>query len=68
MENIKSRIIPENIKYDIDEIMEQQLFNANRYYAESNPEISNLMRKELFQSPEEFLHKLKTRWDWHNSF
>ena len=63
MENIKSKIIPENLKMNIDEIMEQQLFNANRYYAESNPEISNLMQKELYQRPEEFLHRLKTRWN-----
>lgn len=68
MENIKSKIIPENLKINIDEIMEQQLFNANRYYAEFNPEISNLMQKELHQRPEEFLHRLKTRWNWHNSY
>lgn len=68
MENIKSKIIPESLKINIDEIMEQQLFNANRYYAESNPEISNLMQKELHQRPEEFLHRLKTRWNWHNSY
>ena len=68
MENIKSKIIPESLKMNIDEIMEQQLFNANRYYAESNPEISNLMQKELHQRPEEFLHRLKTRWNWHNTY
>ena len=68
MENIKSKIIPESLKSNIDEVMEIQLFNANRYYAESNPEISDLMEKELYQSPTEFLHRLKTRWDWHNTY
>lgn len=68
MENIKSKIIPESLKSNIDEVMERQLFNANRYYAESNPEISSLMEKELHQSPMEFLHRLKTRWNWHNTY
>lgn len=68
MENIKSKIIPENLKINIDEIMEQQLFNANRYYAESNPKISNLMQKELYQRPEDFLYRLRTRWNWHNTY
>ena len=63
MENIKSKIIPESLKSKIDEVMESQLFNANRYYAESNPKISSLMESELHQSPEEFLHRLKTRWN-----
>ena len=68
MENIKSKIIPESLKSNIDEVMERQLFNANRYYAESNPEISSLMEKELYQSPMEFLYRLKTRWNWHNTY
>lgn len=68
MENIKSKIIPESLKSKIDEVMESQLFNANRYYAESNPKISSLMESELHQSPEEFLHRLKTRWNWHNVY
>ncbi len=68
MENIKSKIIPENLKTNIDEVMEQQLFNANRYYAESNPEISNLMQNELHQRPEDFLQKLMERWNWHNAY
>lgn len=68
MENIKSKIIPEDLKSHIDEVLEKQLFNANRYYAESNPEISNLMDRELYQRPEEFLYRLKTRWNWHNTY
>ena len=68
MENIKSKIIPEDLKNNIDDVLERQLFNANRYYAESNPEISNLMERELYQRPEEFLYRLKTRWNWHNTY
>ena len=68
MENIKSKIIPNTMKENIDEILEQQLFNANRYYAESNPNISQLMSEELWDSPEVFLKKLIDRWNWHNSY
>lgn len=68
MENIKSKIIPNSMKKDIDVILEQQLFNANRYYAESNPKISELMNKELLNGPEVFLKRLRDRWDWHNLF
>lgn len=68
MENIKSRIIPDNWKRNIDEIMERQLFNANRYFAENNPDISYLMQEELYDTPMEFLGKLTERWNWHNVF
>lgn len=68
MENIKSKIIPNIMKKNIDEILEQQLFNANRYYAESNPDISQLMNKELLNAPEIFLKRLIDRWNWHNSY
>ena len=68
MENIKSKIIPNVMKKNIDEILEQQLFNANRYYAESNPDISQLMNKELLNAPEIFLKRLIDRWNWHNSY
>ena len=37
--NMKSRIIPDDMKNDIDEILEKELFNANRYYAVSNSDI-----------------------------
>lgn len=68
MENIKSKIIPESLKLNIDKVMEEQLFNANRYYAESNPNISNLMHNELLQDPENFYSRLVDRWNWHNSY
>ena len=68
MENIKSKIIPTEMKKNIDEILEKQLFNANRYYAESNPDISSLMNDELLEDPAEFYKKLVNRWEWHNSY
>lgn len=68
MENLKSKIIPDWLKVNIDEVLEKQLFNVNRYYAESNPNISNLMQDELFENPMDFLKKLKERWNWHNSY
>ena len=68
MENTKSKIIPEELKKNIDEVLEQQLFNANRFYAESNSEISELMSKELNNDPVTYLERLKERWQWHNHF
>ena len=68
MENFKSKIIPNDMKINIDEIMEKQLFNANRYYAESNSNISKLMQDELIQEPEQFYKKLVSRWNWHNIY
>ena len=43
-------------------------FNANRYYAETNPDISNLMNKEITENPVVFLNRLRERWNWHNSY
>lgn len=68
MNNIKKTIIPNEMKKNIDEVLENQLFNANRYYAESNPEISRLMNEQIHQSPATFLLELKERWNWHNHF
>lgn len=68
MKNIKSKIIPDYMKKNIDEILENQLFNANRYYAESNCNISELMNIEVKKLPTQFLHELRSRWNWHNHF
>lgn len=68
MENIKSKIIPKELKNHIDEILELQLFNANRYYAESNPKIKVLMESQLSEMPEVFYDRLCRRWEWHNEF
>ena len=65
---IKSEIIPDDMKYHIDEILEDQLFNANRYYAESSTNIYELMEDEKIKKSELFLNELKHRWNWHNLF
>ena len=64
----KRKIIPEEIKENIDDILEKQLFNANRYYAESNSNISSLMIDETKKIPTDFLKELRNRWNWHNVF
>lgn len=68
MKNIKKEIIPQEIKTNIDEILEKELFNANRYYAENDVNISKLMESEMKKSPIDFLRELRYRWDWHNHF
>ena len=68
MNNLKKQLIPDNMKKNIDEILEKQLFNANRYYAESNANISQLMENEIRKPSTEFLTELKLRWNWHNHF
>lgn len=66
--NIKKQIIPEEWKEDIDQILSNELLNANRYFAEINPKISQLIEKESNKTPEIFLQDLKERWEWHNRF
>ncbi len=68
MKNLKSKIIPNEIKENIDEILENQLLNANRYFAETNTKISKLMNIEKINSPSVFLERLIERWNWHNLF
>ena len=67
-ENIKHKIIPEEWKSNIDEILEQQLFDANRYFATINPEINRLIKLQHLKQPVDFLNDLKSRWIWHNHF
>ncbi len=66
--NIKKAIIPEEWKETIDDIMEKQLFNANRYYAENNPQLSEIVNAYTQLSSSEFLRILKKQWNWHNNF
>lgn len=66
--NYKSEIIPDELKYIIDEVLEKQLLNANRYFAESTPHIASLMEIEKVKSSKDFLEELKKRWEWHNVF
>ena len=39
----KKEIIPEDLKPNIDQILEEQLLNANRNYAEDNKEIYEII-------------------------
>lgn len=64
----KRKIIPKEMKLNIDAILEEQLFNANRYYAKLNADISKLARAEMVKLPTQFLAELKRRWTWHNHF
>lgn len=66
--DIKKKIIPEEWKEDIDNIMEKQLFNANRYYAENNPKLSEIVNTYTRLTSSDFLKVLKQQWSWHNSF
>ncbi|MBR6778582.1 MAG: C39 family peptidase [Clostridia bacterium] len=68
MKNFKKEIIPQEMKRNIDEILEKELFNANRYYAENDVNISKLMESEMKKSPIDFLRELRYRWNWHNHF
>lgn len=68
MNIIKKEIIPQEIKQNIDDVLSKELFNANRYYAESDANIAKLVEIEALKSPTDFLCELKNRWCWHNNF
>ena len=53
MMNLKRNIIPVEMKKNIDSILEEQLFNANRNYSEKNKLISKLMDIELRKPSDE---------------
>lgn len=61
-------IIPNEMKNNIDKILEEQLFKANRSYSEKNKIVKELMDIELKKSSIDFLKELDYRWNWHNSF
>jgi len=42
--------------------------NANRYFAQANPAIAQLVTREASRSPEDFYRELRTRWEWHHQF
>ena len=67
-ESLKSQIIPEEWKEDIDEIVADELLSANRYFAKENPLISKLVDEEIKKPPGSFLGELRGRWNWHNDF
>lgn len=56
------------MKNNIDRILEEQLFKANRSYSEKNKLVKELMNVELKKSSIDFLKELDYRWNWHNSF
>ena len=64
----KSIIIPSSWKKDIDNIVEQELVGANRYFAEANPNLSKIVESRSLMSPQEFFRTLFTRWEWHHTF
>lgn len=64
----KKEIIPSDMKPIIDEILEEQLLNANRNYAEENKEIFELIDRFILVPPTTYIQELKARWNWHNKF
>ena len=66
--DIKRKIIPDEWKENIDEMLEEQLFNANRYYAENMPNFKEKVTEVSNVDSATFLELLKSRWNWHNMF
>lgn len=66
--DIKRKIIPDEWKENIDDILEEQLFNANRYYAENMPNFREKVTEVSNLDSAKFLELLKSRWNWHNKF
>ena len=66
--NFKARIVPTGWKANLDTRLTEDLLNANRYFAHANPAISQLVEREVFKSPEDFILELKARWEWHHEF
>lgn len=65
---LKARIIPEEWKEDIDGIISRELLCANRYFAEANPRLAEMIAHQTVLTPEDFIQELKERWAWHNEF
>ncbi len=64
----KSKIIPQEMKSNIDKILNEQLLNANRNYAITDKIITFYIEMISKLKPSEFLIELKKRWNWHNHF
>ena len=58
-QNIKKKIIPDEWKSDIDNILNEQLFNANRYYAENMPSLNEKVMKFAQLNSTDFFKILK---------
>ncbi|MFA6475949.1 MAG: hypothetical protein WCV68_00885 [Candidatus Paceibacterota bacterium] len=65
---LKSVIIPSSWKDDIDATLERELVGANRYFAEANPRLSEIVERRSLIPPQEFFQELCARWNWHNEF
>jgi len=65
---LKSVIIPSSWKDDIDATIERELVGANRYFAEANPHLSEIVERRSLLLPQEFFQELCARWNWHNEF
>ncbi len=66
--NRKSVLIPDGWKGSIDEILTKELLGANRYFAQSNPLLRNLVEEQARKDPVTFYEELVNRWNWHNVF
>lgn len=66
--SVKRKIIPEDWKENIDEIIAKELVSANRYFAETNKDLVQLIAKESTHDPITYLRDLRERWEWHNDF
>lgn len=64
----KSRIIPPDWKPTIDALLSKELVSANRYFAQANPDLAELVQQEALKAPLEFLDTLRSRWAWHHAF
>ncbi len=65
---IKKKIIPDEWKEDIDNILTKDLLGANRYFVQTNPNISKSVELEASKHPRDFYKDLVERWGWHNEF
>jgi len=64
----KRKLIPDEWKENIDEIIRVELVEANRYFAKVNPFISQKVEEISQLPPDLFIIELKQRWDWHHRF
>ncbi|MEG3983380.1 hypothetical protein [Microcoleus sp. D3_18a_C4] len=65
---LKKRIIPSHWKAEIDDFIDAQLLNANRYFAETHILLGKLVNETLKEEPQTFYENLVQRWKWHHTF
>lgn len=66
--DLKKKIIPDDWKPRIDQILIDDLVGANRYFAETNTRLGELIAQIAKHAPAAFLRELRDRWNWHNKF